>query len=813
MRMIEGLGMKEILHTIGAYSCRWFEQINRWFGKVKTSRVVVWLCRHRKARIAIGVSSIVCVPILVLAIMVMKNVPNRAALTAIRNPVASEVYTADSVLIGRYFIQDRTHVRYKDISPHVISALIATEDARFFKHHGVDARSLGRVIFKTILLQHEGSGGGSTITQQLAKNLFPREEYHMFSIVVNKLREAVIAWRLENIYSKEEILTLYLNTIPFGDNTYGIQSAAHRFFSVKASALTETQAAVLVGMLKATHYYNPRLFPEKSLARRNVVLSQMVRYNRLSEERADSLRGAPLKLAFGAVKRQTEIAPYFRESLRAELEKWFDDHRKEDGSAYNLFTDGLKIFTTIDSKLQSYAEKAVAKQMAELQKEFSIHWGKEKPWDSNASIIRDAIRRTSRYKSMNASGVSEEEIMTAMNKPVSMRLFDWKGAKEMKVSPVDSIKHHLMYLNAGFLAMDPVTGNVKAWVGGINHDYFQFDHVSAATRQVGSIFKPIVFAQAIEQGVSPCELIPAGQETYIDDEGEEWTPKNSNYDYPVQYSMRGALAYSVNTVSVKLIQRAGIGKTVRLAKAMGIESRIPYVPSIALGSSAISLLEMTGAYATFSNNGVAAKPTFISAVIDRDGNVLNDFKSEITGRQVMSAEAAQLVRQMLKTVVDEGTASRLRWKYGVYNDVAAKTGTTNSNSDGWFVAVTPKLVMGTWVGADDPRVSFRSTLLGQGSNTALPIVAHFLKAVNGDRSYKEIAKAKFAPLKASSRTKLNCDLYELDDTLWTQIEKTVQERDSIIMADTLAEPPAETFLQGLYKRKQRVILASQRAGR
>lgn len=801
-----GEEMKEVLHTLSTYAGRWFQQI-------KNTRVAVWLSKHRKTRIAIVASVIATVPLLVFAIVVMRNLPEYDELKAIKNPVASEVYTADSVLIGRYFIQDRTYVKYKDISPHVISALIATEDARFFKHHGVDARSLGRVMVKTILLQNEGSGGGSTITQQLAKNLFPRKEYHMFSMAVNKFREMAIAWRLENLYSKEDILTLYLNTIPFGDNTYGIQSAAHRFFSVKASALSQAQAAVLIGMLKATHYYNPRLFPEKSLARRNVVLSQMVRYNRLSLRSADSLRRKALDLRFGAIKRQTQTAPYFREALRVELSAWFDKHRKDDGTAYNLFTDGLKIYTTIDSRLQAYAEKAVAKHMTDLQKEFSEHWKREKPWDSNPSIIRDAIKRTSRYKNLKAAGMNDDEIMTQMAKPAAMKLFDWKGVKEKKISPIDSIKHHLMYLNAGFVAMDPISGNVKAWVGGINHDYFQFDHVSASSRQVGSIFKPIVFAQAIEEKISPCELIPAGQETYIDDEGEEWTPKNSNYDYPVQYSMRGALAYSVNTVSVKLIHRAGIGKTVRLAKAMGVESKIPYVPSIALGSPAISLLEMAGVYATFTNDGVAAKPTFIAAVVDRDGNVLRNFKSDVTGNRVMSAESAQLVRQMLKTVVDEGTASRLRWKYGVYNDVAAKTGTTNLNADGWFMAMTPRLVMGTWVGADDPRVSFRTTQLGQGSNTALPIVAHFMKSVNTDKAYREISKAKFAPLKSTVLSKLECDLYELDDTLWAEIEKSVQQRDSIIMADTLAEPPVETFLQGLYKRKQRVILASQQAAR
>jgi penicillin-binding protein 1A len=321
----------------------------------------------------------------------------------------------------------------------------------------------------------------------------------------------------------------------------------------------------------------------------------------------------------------------------------------------------------------------------------------------------------------------------------------------------------------------------------------------------------LVFAAAIEEGVSPCEFIPAGQETYIDDEGDEWTPKNSNYDYPVEYSMRGALAYSVNTVSVKLINRAGIGNTIELARDMGIQSEIPDVPSIALGSSAISLMEMTAAYACFANEGVSSFPFFISSIEDRQGNILRDFKPKVSGKQVLSKETAQLVRQMLKTVVDEGTASRLRWKYGVYNDVAGKTGTTQANADGWFMAVTPKLVMGSWVGADDPRIRFRNTELGQGANTALPQVAYFLKNVNADKRYATISKAKFPIISPAARRKLGCDLYELNDNLWAQIEKTVHQRDSIISADTLATPPPQTFLQTLYKRKQKVLLASQAA--
>ncbi len=768
--------------------------------------------KNKKARIITTCVGAVALPLLILFTFVLLQVPSNKDLQKIQNPIASEVYTADSVLIGRYFIQDRTQVEFEDISPNIINALIATEDVRFFKHGGVDLRSLGRVFVKTLLLQNESSGGGSTITQQLAKNLYPRKEYMMLSMVVNKCREIVIARRLERLYSKEEIIALYLNTIPFGDNTYGIQAAANRFFSTTAKNISQQDAAVLIGMLKATHNYNPRLFPDNSLGRRNVVLAQMSKYNMISQAQRDSLKALPLKLKFSVAKKETEIAPYFRENLKAELQKWFEENKKADGSHYSLYTDGLKIYTTIDSKLQAYAEQAVAKQMEELQKQFFTHWGKEKPWGSNDQVVIDAARRTPRYKQLKRDGFSEEEILNELNKPVITQLFSWDGPKEAKVSPLDSIRHHLQFLNAGFLAMEPSSGEVKAWVGGINHDFFQYDHVRVATkRQVGSIFKPLVYAAAIEQGVSPCEFIPAGQETYIDDEGDEWTPKNSNYDYPVEYSMRGALAYSVNTVSVKLINRAGIHNTIKLARSMGIRSEIPDVPSIALGSSPISLMEMAAAYASFANDGVSSFPFFISSIQDREGNVLRDFKPKVSGRQVMAKETAQLVRHMLKTVVDEGTASRLRWKYGIYNEVAGKTGTTQANADGWFMAITPKLVMGSWVGADDPRIRFRNTELGQGANTALPLVAYFLKNVNADKRYAEISKARFPSINPSARRKLGCDLYEINDNLWAQIEKTVHQRDSLMMIDTLATPPPQTFLQTLYKRKQKILLASQAA--
>lgn len=748
--------------------------------------------------------------LLIFFVFILTQTPSKKELASIKNAVASEVYSADSVLLGRYFIQDRTEIKYEDISHHVIDALIATEDIRFYQHSGIDYRSLGRVLVKTILLQNESSGGGSTVTQQLAKNLFPRKSYWMGSMLINKFREAIIATRMEGIYTKEDIIALYLNTIPFADNTYGIQAAVERFFSTTTKDLTLEQATVLVGMLKATHYYNPRLFPDRARDRRNVVLAQMAKYKFIPELRADSVRKIPIKLAYQKITFHEGLAPYFREYVKAELLQWCIKNTKPDGTPYNLYTDGLKIYTTIDSKLQLYAEQAVTRQMSDLQKEFFAHWGKVKPWKNKEEIIVDAIKRSQRYRKLKEQGLPEKEIMAVLNTPIPMRLFTWDGEKEVEASPVDSIKHHLQYLNAGFLAMEPKSGQIKAWVGGINHDFFQYDHVRESTkRQVGSIFKPFVYAMAIEEGTQPCELISAGQQTYINDEGQEWTPRNSQYDYDVKYTMRGALTYSVNTVSVKLIHRAGILNTIDLARKLGITSDIAADPSISLGSSSISMMEMTGAYAALANDGISSYPYFIQSIQDRSGKIYDDFKPRSSGKRAISAETTQIVRHMLQSVVQEGTASRLRWKYGIMNDVAGKTGTTQDNADGWFMAVTPKMVIGTWVGADDPRISFRSTYLGQGSNTALPMAAYFLEHVNKDDDYKEVSKAKFPPLTYPLRSRLDCDLYELSEHLLKDIEKTVWQRDSIMQADTLNAPPPETFLQMLYRRKMRIMLASQ----
>ena len=771
-------------------------------------RIELYFNTHPKARRWAKITSPPLAFLLLLLIIVWFETPGNRELRNIQNQVASEVYSADSVLLGRYFLEDRTEVKYEGIAPAVMDALIATEDIRFYQHGGVDYRSLGRVLIKSILQQDESAGGGSTLTQQLAKNLYPRRRYWILPMLLNKLREVRIAIKLEDIYSKKELLTLYLNTVPFADNVFGIQAAADRFYSTSARNLTVDQAALLVGMLKATHSYNPRLFPDRALQRRNVVLGQMVKYRYLPPALADSIKALPVELEYNKISHHEGPAPYFREQLKADLLTWCADNEKEDGTPYNLYTDGLKIYTTLDAKLQEYAEKAMVHQMTDIQKTFFDHWGKQKPWKGKEEVLDQAIQRSSRYQQLHEQGLAEEEIMAALEKPRPMLSFTWQGVKETTMSPVDSIIHHLQYLNAGFLAVDPSSGKVRAWVGGIDHDFFQFDHVKVTTkRQVGSIFKPIVFAMAIEKGIEPCALLSAERQTYLDKDGKEWTPRNSQNDYKVKYSMKGALAYSVNTVAVKLIEKAGVTNTLNLAKKMGITSEIPAVPSIALGASSISLMEMTAAYSCIANEGVASTPYFINSIQDLDGKLFTDFIPASKGVRAISEKTARLVINMLRTVVLEGTASRLRWKYGVYNDVAGKTGTTQLNADGWFMAMTPKLVMGAWVGADDPRIRFRSTELGQGSNTALPITAYFMNLVNSDPKFKPITLAKFSPLPEGSQQKLDCDLYELDDDLEVEIEKMIFRRDSTIQADTTGIVPPVSFLQMLYERKMKILKA------
>lgn len=691
-------------------------------------------------------------------------IPAEEELANIHNYVASEVYSADERLLGKYYIQERTHASYEEISPFIIDALIATEDARFYTHEGVDYRSLLRVMFKTLLLQNASSGGGSTISQQLAKNLFPRQNHGRISLVVNKIREAIIAQRLERVYSKKEILTLYLNTVSFGDNAFGIETAAERFFSKDSDEVDIQEAAVLVGMLKATHSYNPRLFPENANRRRNVVIRQMEKYGYLPPEQADSLVQTKLLLKYRKHTHNEGLATYFREQLRQQMQEWCANHSRPDGQPYNLYTDGLKIYTSLDSRLQGYAEEAMQEHMKQLQKEFHQHWKNQAPWTGNKQILLTAVRRSKRYRTLKQQGLKEQEIQKEFDKPVPMKVFTWEGVEERIMSPLDSVKHYLYYLNAGFLAMEPQTGAIKAWVGGINHQFFKYDHVNEGTkRQVGSTFKPIVYAAALQQGASPCTYIPASRETYPEMDG--WSPGNSDENYEGEYTLQGALMNSVNTVSVKVLKKTGLNATINLARNMGISSDIPRLPSIALGTPAVSLYEMVTAYSSFANGGLSVKPNFLVRIEDSHGKVLEEFTHSGNQQQVMSRDEAYTMVHMLRSVVNEGTASRLRWKYGLKNDMAGKTGTTQSNADGWFMGMTPTLVAGAWVGADDPRIHFRTTNFGQGAHTALPIYAKFWQKVNTDHLYKKMARASFPQLPDKLQAELACPPYRKEEDL------------------------------------------------
>lgn len=717
--------------------------------------------------VLVGVFSAVGGLIVLVWVGAFGAVPNKKELSSINQQVATEVFSADSILMGRYYWQERSTVPANEITAALKNAVVATEDVRFYKHRGIDTRSLFRVFFKSILLQSESAGGGSTITQQLAKNLYPRKSFLLLSLPINKIKEMIIARRLENTYSKDEILVLYLNTIPFGDNVYGVKTAADRFFSTSVKSLTVDQAAVLVGMLKATHRYNPRVFPERATQRRNVVLAQMEKYNFISAEEKVTFQQKPLALRYNKISHNSGLAAYFRSYIKNDLMAWCAAHKKPDGKPYNLYTDGLKIYTTIDSRLQRYAETAMQAHMKELQKKFVKQMSKQ----TLHEVVKGHLVQLVQYKRWKDEGLSEKEILEEVKKPAFRKIFNWEGGKELEISIYDSLQHHIQFLQAGLLALEPQTGSVKAWVGGIDYEFFQYDHVRESTkRQIGSTFKPIVYAAALERGVDPCEYISARQTAYTN--VEDWTPQNSNAEsYDKKYSMEGGLAGSVNTVSVKLLEKTGIAQTIATANKMGIKSHLPNVPSIALGSPSISMMEMVSAYGVFANHGKYVEPIFITKIVDNQNNVLENFDVKRETVQALSGATSDMMIHMLKRVVNEGTGSSLRARYGLQNDIAGKTGTTQANADGWFIGITPKLVIGAWVGADDPRMHFRSTALGQGSATALPIVAKLLQYANKDKNLNPITRAKFNPISEDLLNRLNCDLSRSDRNFFQRLFK------------------------------------------
>jgi len=669
--------------------------------------------------------------------------------------LATEVISSDGVTLGKYAFKNRTPVGFKDLPDNLVHALIATEDERFYEHSGIDFRGLARAIVKL------GKGGGaSTITQQLAKNLFNKGgSSSTLKRLTQKVKEYIVATKLERQYTKNEIIAMYLNTQGFLFNAIGIRSASRIYFGKEPKDLDVQESAILVAMLKNPRQFNPNreISKKKSLTRRNVVFAQMAKNEFISQEEKDSLQNLPLKINFTPESHNDGLATYFREYLRGYLKKWVKNNPKPNGESYNINRDGLKIYVTLDSRMQQYAQEAVQEHMSNLQSYFFKEQQKNEtaPFydleeEQIDGIYNRARKRSDRYRRMKKNGYSVKQIDSAFNASTDMRVFSWNNQREVDtiMSPNDSITYYKSILRSGLLSIEPQTGHIKAWVGGINHKYFKYDHVEQGKRQVGSTFKPFVYATAINQlGLSPCEnfsntpyTIPKGRFGIP----KAWTPKNSGEKYGGEISLKDALAKSINVISARLIDMVTPENVVRLAKSAGIESRVPKSPSIALGSVELSLMEMTGAYATFANKGMRVEPNMLLRIEDKNGTVLADFTPET--KEVLSEESAYVVLELLKGVTTAGSGVRLRtsahyykdiitgFPYKFTNPIAGKTGTTQNHTDGWFMGVVPNLATGVWTGGEDRAVHFENIAEGQGATMSLPTWALFMKKVYADKS-------------------------------------------------------------------------------
>jgi penicillin-binding protein 1A len=623
----------------------------------------------------------------------------------------------------------------------------------FYKHSGVDLKGTFAIIFYSAIGKKRGS---STITQQLAKNLFPRKKQNIFNIGIIKLKEWLTAVKIERNYTKEEIITMYFNTVDFGSNSYGIKAAAKTYFGKTPIKLSIDESALLVGILKGTTVFSPIKNPERAIKRRNVVLEQMEKYGFISEAQLTENTSKELNLQFQSPDHNQGSATYFREYVRQEVTAWCKENKKADGETYDIYRDGLKIYTTIDSRMQAYAEAAVKEHLTYLQAEFYKHWKGKTPWGENTDIISTSMRRSDRYQQLKEEGIAESEIKKIFETPIKMTLFSWAGDIDTTLSPIDSIKYYKWYLRSSFMSMDPHNGAIKAWVGGPNYEYFKYDQVKMGKRQVGSTFKPFVYTVAMDNGWSPCYEAP--NLPIVFEDFDNWSPKNSDGKQGGMMTLRNGLANSVNLITAFMMKQVGPQAVVNVAKKMGITSDIPAYPSICLGTADVSLYEMVGAYSTYANKGVWTEPVYISRIEDKNGNVLY----EKIPRKVdaLSEQTAYLMLYMLRGVVDKGTGLRLRGpRYRFTNPIAGKTGTTQENSDGWFIGITPDLVSGVWTGAEDRSVHFRSTNLGEGANTALPIWALYMKKVYADATLK-ISKGDFTPPAGGLDVEIDCDKFK-----------------------------------------------------
>ncbi|UQD55649.1 penicillin-binding protein 1A [Flavobacterium sp. K5-23] len=668
--------------------------------------------------------------------------------------LATEIISADGVVIGKYFQKNRSQLKYSDLPKNLVQALIATEDERFYEHSGIDGRGTLRAM-----LSLGTSGGASTLTQQLAKQLFHGEGSKFLPFrIVQKAKEWIIAIRLERQYTKNEILAMYCNVYDFGNYSVGVSSAAQTYFSKSPKDLTIDESAILVGMFKNSGLYNPVRNPQGVKNRRNVVLAQMEKGRMITKEQKLQLQSLPITLHFKLESHREGSATYFREYLRDYMKKWVDENKKPDGSDYDIYKDGLKIYTTIDSRMQLHAEKAVSAHMANLQEEFFIQSknNKNAPFvnisDAETQrILTQAMKTSNRWAVLKSMDKSEEEIIKSFSEKAKMTVFTWKGEKDTIMTPIDSIRYYKHFLQSGLMAMEPQTGNIKAWVGGINYKYFQYDHVAQGARQVGSTFKPFVYATAIEQlNMSPCDsiidspfTIPVGRHHVT----ESWTPRNSDNKYRGMVTLKKALANSINTISAKLMDKVGPEAVVELTHKLGVKSKIPHQPSIALGAVEITVEDMVAAYSTFANQGVYTKPQFLSRIEDKSGVVI--FEPIPESHDVLNKDIAFAVIKLLEGVTEGGSGNRLRtqdggsgdnrwtgYPYLFKNPIAGKTGTTQNQSDGWFMGMVPNLVTGVWVGCEDRSARFKSITYGQGATAALPVWAYFMKLCYADENLK-----------------------------------------------------------------------------
>lgn len=696
------------------------------------------------------------------------DLPSVKELQNPKSNLATVIYSSDLKTLGKYYAENRVSVKYYELDQDLINALIATEDARFTEHSGVDLRALGRAFFGA-LTGKSSSGGGSTLSQQLAKMMFPRQKLSKPKMILQKFKEWIIAARLEKNYTKEEILALYLNKFDFLNQAVGVKSAAQIYFNRNQDSLEIQQAAMLIGMAKNPSLFNPIKKADTTLHRRNVVMMQMVINGFLTKEKYDSLKKLPLGLIFHPEDHNDGLAPYFREYLREySLKTWCANHiNPETNKPYNIYRDGLRIYTTIDSRMQKYAEEAVFEHMSDLQKMFSKECKTKKnaPFAWNVTkeqienIMMSSMKRSDRYRSLKNSGLSKEQIVVEFKKPVSMSVYSLRGDIDTVMSPWDSIRYYKSFLHTGFVAIESNTGFVKAWVGGVNHKHFKFDHVKVGRRQVGSTFKPFVYALAIQEGYSPCYQVP-NVRTCIEIPGQPaWCPDNSdgNKGTGKMVTLRYALAGSINYVTAWVMKQFGPDAVINLVRRLGITAPIDAVPSIALGTPDISVFEMVAANATFANKGTYIQPSFITRIEDKNGKVLEEFFSSTD--EVFSEEKAYAMIQLMRGVVDRGTGTRLRSRFNLRNEIAGKTGTTQNNADGWFMGLTPNLVAGCWVGGEERSVHFNSTNEGQGASMALPIWGKFFQKVYADASLK-INKNGFVKPNNMGDIELDCSVYD-----------------------------------------------------